>query len=163
MKESRFVKTKIAAGYLILIAVCILSVGYVYRTVVRYSAPDGSYALLQSKRRAVNEVLYHLYQAESYGQLMIAGYQSCEALYRRELRAVRGCIDSLRRFDGSIDSLQTMRLDSIVRLLADKERRTMSLRRSIRSGGTASLLEKNIRALIGESAEEAPEPDGTAD
>ena len=97
MKESRFVKTKIAAGYLILIAVCILSVGYVYRTVVRYSAPDGSYALLQSKRRAVNEVLYHLYQAESYGQLMIAGYQSCEALYRRELRAVRGCIDSLRR------------------------------------------------------------------
>ena len=46
------------------------------------------------------------------------------------------------------------------RLLADKERRTMSLRRSIRSGGTASLLEKNIRALIGESAEEAPEPDG---
>lgn len=163
MKESRFVKTKIAAGYLILIAVCILSVGYVYRTVVRYSAPDGSYALLQSKRRAVNEVLYHLYQAESYGQLMIAGYQSCEALYRRELRAVRGCIDSLRRFDGSIDSLQTMRLDSIVRLLADKERRTMSLRRSIRSGGTASLLEKNIRALIGESAEEAPEPDDTAD
>lgn len=163
MKESRFVKTKIAAGYLILIAACILSVGYVYRTVVRYGAPDGSYALLQSKRRAVNEVLYHLYQAESYGQLMIAGYQSCEALYRRELRAVRGCIDSLRRFDGSIDSLQTMRLDSIVRLLADKERRTMSLRRSIRSGGTASLLEKNIRALIGESAEEAPEPDGTAD
>ncbi len=148
VKESRFVKTKIAAGYLILIAACILSVGYVYRTVVRYGAPDGSYALLQSKRRAVNEVLYHLYQAESYGQLMIAGYQSCEALYRRELRAVRGCIDSLRRFDGSIDSLQTMRLDSIVRLLADKERRTMSLRRSIRSGGTASLLDKNIRALI---------------
>lgn len=148
VKESRFVKTKIAAGYVILIAVCILSVGYVYRTVVRYSAPDGSYAQLLSKRRAVNEVLYHLYQAESYGQLMIAGYQSCEALYRRELRAVRGCIDSLRRFDGSIDSLQTMRLDSIVRLLADKEQRTMSLRRSIRSGGTASLLEKNIRALI---------------
>ncbi|HIY47208.1 MAG TPA: response regulator [Candidatus Alistipes faecigallinarum] len=79
---------------------------------------------------------------------MIAGYQSCEALYRRELRAVRGCIDSLRRFDGSVDSLQTMRLDSIVRLLADKEQRTMSLRRSIRSGGTASLLDKNIRALI---------------
>lgn len=148
VKESRFVKTKIAAGYLILIAACILSVGYVYRTVVRYGAPDGSYALLQSKRRAVNEVLYHLYQAESYGQLMIAGYQSCEALYRRELRAVRGCIDSLRRFDGSVDSLQTMRLDSIVRLLADKEQRTMSLRRSIRSGGTASLLDKNIRALI---------------
>ena len=130
MKESRFVKTKIAAGYLILIAVCILSVGYVYRTVVRYSAPDGSYALLQSKRRAVNEVLYHLYQAESYGQLMIAGYQSCEALYRRELRAVRGCIDSLRRFDGSIDSLQT-KLAAVGSI--EKQRSGISIRRENQS------------------------------
>ena len=29
MKESKFVKTKIFAGYAILIAVCVLSVGYV--------------------------------------------------------------------------------------------------------------------------------------
>mgnify|MGYP007031874401 FL=1 len=75
MKESKFVKAKIAAGYVILIAACILSVGYVYREAVRLSAPDGSYALLRNKRSAVNQVLYHLYQAESYGQLMIAGYQ----------------------------------------------------------------------------------------
>ena len=39
MKESKFVKTKIFAGYAILIAVCVLSVGYVYRTVVRFSTP----------------------------------------------------------------------------------------------------------------------------
>ena len=67
MKESKFVKAKIAAGYVILIAACILSVGYVYREAVRLSAPDGSYALLRNKRSAVNQVLYHLYQAESYG------------------------------------------------------------------------------------------------
>ena len=136
-KESKFVKTKIVTGYVVLVVVCILAVGYAYRAMIHIAAPGENYALLQVKRRAVNQTLYHLYQAESYGQLMIAGYQSCEALYRRELRAVRGCIDSLRRFDGSVDSLQTMRLDSIVRLLADKEQRTMSLRRSIRSGGTA--------------------------
>ena len=74
MKESKFVKTKIVAGYLLLIAVCILSVGYVYRVAVRFSAPDRSYALLHTKRSAVNRTLYHLYQAESYGQLMIAGW-----------------------------------------------------------------------------------------
>lgn len=39
MKESKFVKTKIVAGYVILIAVCILSVGYVYREVVRFRLP----------------------------------------------------------------------------------------------------------------------------
>ena len=149
MKESKFVKTKIVAGYLLLIAVCILSVGYVYRVAVRFSAPDSSYALLHTKCSAVNRTLYHLYQAESYGQLMIAGYASYEARYRRELRTVRASIDSLRALTAGGDSLQTMRLDSITRLIADKERRTVSLRRSIRAGATAGLLDKNIRSLIG--------------
>ena len=140
MKESKFVKTKIVAGYLLLIAVCILSVGYVYRVAVRFSAPDRSYALLHTKRSAVNRTLYHLYQAESYGQLMIAGYASYEARYRRELRTVRASIDSLRALTVGGDSLQTMRLDSITRLIADKERRTVSLRRSIRAGATVVML-----------------------
>ena len=48
MKESKFVKAKIAAGYVILIAACILSVGYVYREAVSLSAPDGSSALLRN-------------------------------------------------------------------------------------------------------------------
>lgn len=148
VKESRFVKTKIVAGYAILIAVCILSVGSVYRAVVRFSTPDGTYAQLLVKRNTINQTLYHLYQAEGYGQLMIAGYQSYEARYKRELRKVRACLDSLGNLSGAGDSLQQMRLDSIGRLLSDKERRTMSLRRTIRSAGTASLLEKNIRQLI---------------
>ena len=113
VKESKFVKTKMVAGYVLLIAVCVLAVGYVYRVVVRFSAPDSNYVLLQTKHSAVNRTLYHLYQAESYGQLMIAGYQSYEARYKRELRTVRGCIDSLRSLTGDRDSLQTMRLDSI--------------------------------------------------
>lgn len=149
MKESRHVKSKIFAGYTILIVACILTVGYVYREVVRFTASDGSYSLLQTKRRLVNRTLYHLYQAESYGQLMIAGYRSYDNLYRSELRTVRRHLDSLRFFSDAADSLQTMRLDSITRLIADKERRTMSLRHSIRSAGTANLLEKNIEALIG--------------
>ena len=149
VKESKFVKTKMVAGYVLLIAVCVLAVGYVYRVVVRFSAPDSSYVQLQTKHSTVSRILYHLYQAESYGQLMIAGYQSYEARYKRELRTVRACIDSLRSLTGDRDSLQTMRLDSITRLLADKERRTMSLRRTIRAGSTAKLLDKNIRDLIG--------------
>lgn len=149
-KESRFVKAKIIAGYLLLGAACILSVGIVYRAVVRFSTPDGSYALLHTKRNAVNQALYHLYQAESYGQLMIAGYQSYEERYKRELRKVRATIDTLRSLAGMQDSLQAMRLDSIAALIDDKERRTMRLRRSIRSAGTASLLDKNIRQILDE-------------
>ena len=147
-KESKFVKTKIVTGYVVLVVVCILAVGYAYRAMIHIAAPGENYALLQVKRRAVNQTLYHLYQAESYGQLMIAGYQSYEERYHRELRTVRACIDSLRGLSDDTDSLQTLRLDSIVRLIDDKERRTMSLRRSIRSAGTASLLDKNIRQLL---------------
>lgn len=147
-KESKFVKTKIVTGYVVLVVVCILAVGYAYRAMIHIAAPGENYALLQVKRRAVNQTLYHLYQAESYGQLMIAGYQSYEERYHRELRTVHACIDSLRGLSDDTDSLQTLRLDSIVRLIADKERRTMSLRRSIRSAGTASLLDKNIRQLL---------------
>lgn len=152
VKESKFVKTKIVAGYVLLVAVSILAIAYVYRAVVRFSRPDSDYALLHTKRTAVNRTLYHLYQAESYGQLMIAGYLSYENRYRSELRTVRSCIDSLRSLTGCNDSLQRMRLDSITRLLADKERRTLSLRQTIRAGSTAGLLDKSIREFIGPQA-----------
>lgn len=147
-KESKFVRAKIAGGYVILLAVCILAVGSVYRSVVRLSVPDPSLAQLQSRRSAVSRTLYHLYQAESYGQLAIAGYKSYEGRYRREMQTVRACIDSLRALAVPEDTVQTLRLDSIEWLLWDKQRRTMSLQRTIRSGGTASVLDRNIRHLI---------------
>ena len=69
VKESKFVKTKMVAGYVLLIAVCVLAVGYVYRVVVRFSAPDSSYVQLQTKHSAVSLTLKLLYLGESYGQL----------------------------------------------------------------------------------------------
>lgn len=152
MKESKFVKTKIVAGYVLLVAVSILAIAYVYRVVLRFSAPDSDSLLLHTKRTAVNRTLYHLYQAESYGQMVIAGYLSYENRYRSELRTVHGCIDSLRLLTASDDTLQILRLDSLTRLLNDKERRTMSLRQTIRTGSTAGLLDKSIRELIGPQA-----------
>ena len=159
MKESKFVKTKIVAGYVLLAAVSILAIAYVYRALVRLSAPDSDSALLHTKRTAVNRTLYHLYQAESYGQLMIAGNLSFETRYRAELQTVRGCIDSLRALTAEGDSLQTMRLDSITRLLNNKEWQTMSLRQTIRAGSTDGLLDKNIRELIGPQTSIAADTD----
>ena len=75
---------------MLLAVVSILAIAYVYRALVRLSAPDSDSILLHTKRTAVNRTLYHLYQAESYGQLMIAGYLSYENRYRSELRTVAG-------------------------------------------------------------------------
>ncbi len=156
MKESRYVKTKIAAGYALLLAVCLASVVTVYRTAVRPSEDYGAYAELRSKRDVAAQTLYHLYQAEGYAQLMTAGYRSYEERYRRELRTVRGYLDSLRTLER--DSLQMQRLDSISLLIGEKERRTLNLLRSLRSGGTAGLLTKNIEELIRPQDSLPPEP-----
>lgn len=147
-KESKFVKTKIVAGYLLLVAAALLAVGYVYRETVRVAAPDGSYALLHLKRNMVGETLYHLYRAESCAQLAIAGYSSYDVRYGSEIDSVRRCLDSLRRLSPDADSLQRLRLDSIEHLIAEKVLRTTNLRRSIRSAGSAALLDANVERLL---------------
>lgn len=149
MKPSRNVRTKIALGYALIIVVSILSVGYVYRQVERFTEPDDSRVQVQTRRSLVNQTLYHLYQAEGYGQFLIAGYPSYERRYRDELRVVREHLDSLGQWgaEGS-DSLQRIRLDSISSLIDVKERSTLGLQRTIRSAGTATLLNKNIRQLL---------------
>lgn len=146
MSESRYVKTKIVAGYVVLLALCLVSVAYVYRVVVQPPARDATYAELRSKRNVAAQTLYHLYQAEGYAQMMTAGYRSYEERYGRELRTVRDYLDSLRGLER--DSLQKLRLDTISLLIRDKERRTLNLLRSLRSGGTAGLLSKNIEQLV---------------
>lgn len=145
--ESKHVKAKIAAGYLLLLAACLAAVVYVYRmAVLPAGADDGAYAELRSKRDVAAQTLYHLYQAEGYAQLMTAGYRSYAQRYGDELHTVRNFLDSLRELER--DTAQMLRLDSISRLIADKEQRTLGLIRSLRSGGTSGLLNKNIEELI---------------
>lgn len=148
MKQSENVKAKIAAGYLLLVAVCCAAIGYVWFEVSNLSRPDTYREQLHQRRGIVNQVLYHLYQAESYGQLMTAGYSSYEPRYKGELRTVRGYIDTLRTMTAASDSLQAMRLDSIEWLVRQKERGTVRMRNSLRAGGTAGLLSKNIENLL---------------
>ena len=148
VKESKYVKSKIAGGYLLLIIVCILSVGHVYRTVMRLSQPDRALERLQEKRTAINRILYHLYQAESYGQLAIAGSDAYTLKYRREMSRVGESIDSLRLLTDTLDRVQMGRLDSITWLLKDKQRRMTKVQRVLTGSGVAHLLDRNIELLI---------------
>ena len=105
MNPSRNVRTKIALGYALIIVVSILSVGYVYRQVERFTEPDDSRVQVQTRRSLVNQTLYHLYQAEGYGQFLIAGYPSYERRYRDELRVVREHLDSLGQWGAGAATL----------------------------------------------------------
>lgn len=109
MKPSKNVRTKIAVGYALIIVVCILSVGYVYRQVERFTGPDDSRMQVQSRRSLVNQTLYHLYQAEGYGQFLIAGYPSyergtgtsCRSCANTSIRSVRGAPSEATRCNAS--------------------------------------------------------------
>ena len=150
MKESKFVKTKIVAGYVILIAVCVLAVGYVYRAVVRFSTSDGSYSLLHTKRNVVGQTLYHLYQAESYGpaddrrlQVLRGAVQTRIAhrarLYRLVARPDRGAGFAADDASGQHHAAAGRQGAADDEPAADDPF----------GGSTASLLDKNIRDLIG--------------
>ena len=142
-KQSSHVKTKIAAGYVLLVAVCIAAIAYIFSEVLNITRSNDDRRMLHYRRSIVNQTLYHLYQAEGYGQMMIAGYKSYEARYTSEMGVVHSLIDSLRRITEQRDSMQTMRLDSISTLVWIKQRSTMRLKNTLREGHTAGLLSKN--------------------
>ena len=138
MKESKFVRTKIVVGYVLIALIGLTAMIYVWRQTGALLEPDHSQQELRRRRGLVNQTLYHLYEAETYGQMLVAGYASYENRYKRELRLVRECIDSLRmRAD---DESQQMRLDTIVRLIAGKEQGIKALDRNLRSAVLLSFL-----------------------
>lgn len=146
MKESKYIRTKIVVGYVLIAMIGLVAMIYVWRQTGMLLKPDGSQQELRLRRGLVNQTLYHLYEAETYGQMLVAGYTSYEDRYRRELRLVRGCIDSLRA--QADDKSQQMRLDTILRLISTKEQGIKALDRNLRSAGTATLLSENIQRMI---------------
>ena len=89
MKESKFVRTKIVVGYVLIALIGLTAMIYVWRQTGALLEPDHSQQELRRRRRLVNQTLYHLYEAETYGQMLVAGYASYENRYKRELRLVR--------------------------------------------------------------------------
>ncbi len=89
MKESKFVRTKIVVGYVLIALIGLTAMIYVWRQTGALLEPDHSQQELRRRRGLVNQTLYHLYEAETYGQMLVAGYASYENRYKRELRLVR--------------------------------------------------------------------------
>ena len=146
MKQSKFVRTKIVLGYVLVALIGAVAMIYVWRQTEILLEPDDTQQQLRARRGVVNEILYHLYEAESYGQMLVAGYSSYQDRYTHELGLVRNSIDSLREIAG--DPSQQMRLDTILVLIGRKERGVADLDRNLRSSGTATLLSENIERMI---------------
>ena len=90
MKESKFVRTKIVVGYVLIALIGLTAMIYVWRQTGALLEPDHSQQELRRRRGLVNQTLYHLYEAETYGQMLVAGYASYENRYKTRTPAGTG-------------------------------------------------------------------------
>lgn len=146
MKESKHVRAKIFAGYLLLLAAGLFALREVWSGMTTLSQADPYGELLHQRRNTVNLTLYRLYRAERAGQFMLFGGAEYEREFREGMKSVKSSIDSLRVL--ASDSVQAARLDSISVWIAAKERTMMRLRRSFAAGSAEKLLAENIERLL---------------
>lgn len=146
MKESNSVRLKMAVGYLVVALLGVTAAVGVWRQIAPLMIEDDSQKLLQRRRMLVSQTLYHLYEAESCGQMLLAGYPDYRERYTGEVEQVHRDIDSLREW--TEDSVQRIRLDTLERLLREKVDGVLALDSNLRASSESALLHKNIRQIV---------------
>lgn len=162
MKPSKFFKAKVVSGYILIVAIFFVSICYVLQKVEQIASLDSDQTELQNKRSFINQTIFHLYQAEGYGQLAVVDPHSYTNLYRKALETVRRDLDSLRdSAEKSGELSQTARLDSILNFLHLKEQSLANLNRTNYTGSLSELYNKTIEQIISRTdtvPEEEPAP-----
>lgn len=145
-KPAKSIRTKVAVGYLLLIAILLFSVRYVYKEMEQLSAPDKYEAELNNKRKATNSLLALLYQTEIIGQSLSTGHLDDYPLYQKAVARTQAATDTLKSL--ITDSMQIQRIDSISDLLLRKEQNIANLLRTIRKTNTDTLYQQNLEHII---------------
>lgn len=145
-KQSKWIKTEVAAGYLLLIGLLLYSVRFVYHETERMVEPDAWGAELELKRRLMGNALSRLYEAEVIGQSVSVGCMSDYPAYREAMKKAVVSIDTLRGF--SSDSSQWLRLDSISSLLVRKEQNMLRLLRAVNDTTADYVYRRNVQEMI---------------
>ena len=162
MKPSKFFKAKVVSGYILIVAIFFVSICYVLQKVEQIASLDSDQTELQNKRSFINQTIFHLYQAEGYGQLAVVDPNSYTTLYRQALKTVRRDLDSLRdSAEKSGELSQTARIDSILNFLHLKEQSLANLNRTHYTGSLSELYNKTIEQIISRTdtvPEEEPAP-----
>ncbi|WP_455671856.1 ATP-binding protein [Phocaeicola sp.] len=139
---------KVASGYILLTLLLFVSIYYINSEMKALTETDNNEAVLSLRRRATNEIVGQLYQAEIIGQSLSAGQLEQYSRYKTSMRKATDAVDSLRNL--LTDSMQLARLDTVEILLLEKERNMRSLLRAIREGGTDKIYRQHVEELIAE-------------
>lgn len=146
MKErNRFVTGKVVVGYLLLIAIAVYAVSYIYNIVEQVAVEDFSDNQNRTKIYLVTNTLSLLYESEALGQLIVM-QQGEITHFNRTLNKARHNLDSLRTY--ITDSVQLHKIDTIELLLERKRWNARRLLDTWREANTDSLYIVNFERIM---------------
>ena len=146
MKErSRFITGKVVVGYLLLIAIAVYAVSYIYNIVEQVAVEDFSDNQNRTKIYLVTNTLSLLYESEALGQLIVM-QQGEITHFNRALNKARHNLDSLRTY--ITDSVQLHKIDTIELLLERKRWNARRLLDTWREANTDSLYIVNFERIM---------------
>ena len=146
MKErNRFITGKVVVGYLLLIAIAVYAVSYIYNIVEQVAVEDFSDNQNRTKIYLVTNTLSLLYESEALGQLIVM-QQGEITHFNRTLNKARHNLDSLRTY--ITDSAQLHKIDTIELLLERKRWNARRLLDTWKEANTDSLYIVNFERIM---------------
>lgn len=143
--QNGHITSKVVLGYILLIAMAVCSVGYIYRVVDMVTDDYEPDNLVRRKIYLVTNTLSLLYESEAFGQL-VGDRENEFRHFNRSLRRAHNNMDSLRTL--VTDSMQLLKIDTIDMLLERKRWNTRRLLETWQEVNTERLYESNIQRVI---------------
>lgn len=137
---------KLAIGYMLLLALVIGSLYYIYGQMHSLTNVSSSSEALTARRNVVHNLVSIMYEAETVGQAVCMGYGNAYDSYARKLDDASLCIAVLDSLTS--DSLQRLRLDTLTSLILQKKENMRELVSVIKNNTTQSVYEKRINQLL---------------
>lgn len=146
MKErSRYITGKVVVSYLLLIAIAIYAVSYIYSIVEQMAVEDFSDNANRTKVYLVTNTLSLLYESEAMGQL-IGRPEGEMRHFNRTLNKALHNLDSLRTYIS--DTVQLHKIDTIEQLIDRKRWNTRRLLETLQEANSDSLYIVNFERIM---------------
>lgn len=146
-EQSGHITLKVIMGYLLLVAIAVCSIVYIYRIVEQVAGEEEPDNKARQKVYLVTNTLSLLYESEAMGQL-VGIPQNDVAHFNRTLNKAHRNMDSLRVLIS--DSVQLLKIDTIDMLLRQKRLNTKRLLETWKETNTEHLYTINIEKVIAE-------------
>ena len=138
--------SKIAFGYILLIALLLGATGYIFQQMNLLTEPTDIEQHINNRRHSTHHLISKLYEAEIIGQTLHVGRLSEYPRYKKAMKEVGTAIDSLQ--NQLTDTLQQARLDTVRTLIRNKERNMMLVLEAMRQIPTDELYRQQLDSLI---------------